>query len=70
MSAFVEIELPIKIIHKLNFFFTVDLLSVGRIKIKAEKSDERHRQQCMNKMVHSCSIILYTCQETSFKVYS
>ena len=35
-----------------------------------EKSDERHRQQCMNKTVHSCAIILYTCQETFSKVYS
>ena len=70
MCVYVEIEHTIKIMHKLNFFFTVDLLSVGRIKIKAEKSDERHRQQCMNKTVHSSAIILYTCQETSFKVYS
>ena len=23
-----------------------------------------HRQQYMNKTVHSCAIILYTCQET------
>ena len=32
MYAYVEIEHPIKIMHKLNFFFIVDLLSVRRIK--------------------------------------
>ena len=32
MCDYVEIEHPIKIMHKLNFFFIVDLLSVRRIK--------------------------------------